>query len=57
MVYMTCQDVTYGVDKHCHTMLGCYLRQKQLQQGPQLKKHCKLWSSALEIKAEKLLLT
>ena len=54
---MTCQDVTYGVDKHCHTMVGCYLRQKQLQQGPQLKKHCKLWSSPLEIKAEKLLLT
>ena len=39
---MTCQHFTYGVDQHCHTMLGCNLRQKQLQQGQHLKKKCKL---------------
>ena len=33
----------------------CDLVQKQLQQGQHLKKRCKLWSSALEIKAERLL--
>ena len=35
VVCMTCQDFTYGVDQHCHTMVGCNLRQKQLQQGEQ----------------------
>ena len=35
---------TYGVDQHCHTMVGCNLRQKQLQQGQHLKKRCKLWA-------------
>ncbi len=25
-------------------MLGCNLRQKQLQQGQHLKKRCKLWA-------------
>ena len=30
---MTCQHFTYGVDQHCHTMVGCNLRQKQRQQG------------------------
>jgi hypothetical protein len=31
-------------DQHCHTMVGCNLRQKQLQQGQHLKKRCKLWA-------------
>ena len=43
-VCMTCQHFTYGVDQHCHTMVGCNLRQKQLQQGRNLKKWCKLWA-------------
>ena len=38
------QHFTYGVDQHCHTMVGCNLRQKQLQQGQHLKKRCKLWA-------------
>ena len=41
---MTCQHFTYGVDQHCHTMVGCNLRQKQLQQGEHQKKRCKLWA-------------
>ena len=32
-VCITCQHFTYGVDQHCHTLLGCSLRQQQLQQG------------------------
>ena len=44
LVCMTCQHFTYGVDQHCHTMVGCNLRQKQLQQGEHLKKRCKLWA-------------
>ena len=44
VVCMTCQHFTYGVDQHCHTLLGCNLRQKQLQQGEHLKKRCKLWA-------------
>ena len=44
VVCMTCQHFTYGVDQHCHTMVGCNLRQKQLQQGEHLKKRCKLWA-------------
>ena len=45
VVCITCQHFTYGVDQHCHTMVGCNLRQKQLQQGEHLKKRCKLWAS------------
>ena len=40
----TCQHFIYGVDQHCHTMVGLHLRQKQLQQGEHLKKRCKLWA-------------
>jgi hypothetical protein len=43
-VCITCQHFTYGVDQHCHTLLGCNLRQQQLQQGEHLKKKCKLWA-------------
>ena len=46
VVCMTCQHFTYGVDQHCHTMVGCNLRQRQLAQGDHLKKSCKLWSSS-----------
>ena len=38
VVCITCQHFIYGVDQHCHTMVGCNLRQKQLQQGQHLKK-------------------
>ena len=36
--------LAYGVDQHCRTMVGCNLRQEQLQQGEHLKKRCKLWA-------------
>ena len=32
-ICMTCQHFAYGVDRHCHTLVGCNLRQRQLQQG------------------------
>ena len=41
---MTCQHFTYGVDQHCHTIVACNLRQKQLQQGEHLTKRCRHWS-------------
>ena len=41
-ICMTCQHFAYGVDQHCYTLLGCTLRQKQLQQGQHLKKKYKL---------------
>ena len=44
VVFMICQHFTYGVDQHCHTMVGFNLRQKQLQHGQHLKKRCKLWA-------------
>ena len=43
VVCMTCQHFAYGVDRHCHTVLACNLRQRQLAQGDHLKKRCKLW--------------
>ena len=43
-VCITCQHFGYGVDSQCHTLLGCNLRQGQLQQGQHLKKRCKLWA-------------
>ena len=42
---MTCQHFCYGVDQHCHTLLGCNTRQKQLQLGDHLKKKCQLWAT------------
>ena len=41
---MTCQHFVYGVDRHCHTVLACNLRQRQLPQEAHLKKRCKLWA-------------
>ena len=40
----TCQHFAHGVDRHCHTVVGCNLRQPQFQQGQHLKKRCKLWA-------------
>ena len=31
-ICMTCQHFAYGVDRHCHTLVGCNLRQMQQQQ-------------------------
>ena len=44
VVCMTCQYFTYGWDQHCHGMVGCNLRLKQMQQGQLFKKRCKLWA-------------
>ena len=41
---MTCQHFAYGVDQHCHTLVGCNLMQKQLQQGEHLTKRCQQWA-------------
>ena len=38
------QDWDHRVDQHCHTIVGCNLRQKQLQQAQHPKKRCKLWA-------------
>ena len=38
VVCMTWQHFIYGVHQHCHTMVGCNLRQKQLQQEQHLQK-------------------
>ena len=43
-ICMTCQNFCYGLNQHCHTLLGCNARQRQLQQGDHLKKKCKLWT-------------
>lgn len=32
-VCMTYQYFVYGLDQHCRAMVGCILRQNQLQQG------------------------
>ena len=50
-VCITCQHFTYGADQHCHTLLGCKLKQQQLQQGEHLKKKCKLWAPPLQKEA------
>nr|WP_071840742.1 hypothetical protein [Synechococcus sp. WH 8020] len=43
-VCVACQHFRHGVDQHCHTLVGCNIRQKQLQQGHHLTKTCKLWA-------------
>ena len=46
---MTCQQFIYGVDQHCHTMVGCNLRQKQLQQGQHLTHCCRNWKAPHQV--------
>ena len=41
---MTCQHFAYGVDQHCHTLVGCNLRQQLQQQGEHLIKRCQQWT-------------
>ena len=48
-ICMTCQHFAYGVDQHCHTLLGCNLRRGLLQQGEHLTKRCKHWSSVSDM--------
>ncbi len=43
-VCVACQHFRHGVDQHCRTLVGCNIRQKQLQQGQHLIKTCKLWA-------------
>ena len=43
-ICMTCQHFAYGVDQHCHTLVGCNLMQKQLQQGEHLTNRCQQWA-------------
>lgn len=44
-VCITCQHFIYGLDGYCHTVLGCKLKRKQLQQGEHLLKRCENWST------------
>ena len=44
-ICMTCQHFAYGVDQHCHKLLGCNLRRGLLQQGEHLTKQYKLWAT------------
>ena len=43
-ICMTCQHFSYGVDRHCRTILGCTVRRRQLPQGDHLIKRCGLWA-------------
>ena len=50
-VCMTCQHFSYGVDAHCHTLLGCNLWRGLLQNGEHLTKCCEHWSAVTEMKS------
>ena len=41
---VSCQHLRFGVDQHCRTLVGCDIRQRQLQPGAHLTKKCKLWA-------------
>ncbi len=45
VVFMTCANLRYGVDRYCRTMLGFNLRQKQLLHAEHLKKRFKPWAA------------
>ena len=47
-VCMTCQYFSWGVDGHCHTLLGCTLRRGLLQHGEHLTRQCDHWASVTE---------
>ena len=38
-VCISCAWFTYGMDGHCHTVVGCALQEAQLQRGQHLT-HC-----------------
>ena len=48
-VCMTCQHFSWGVDGHCHTLLGCTLRRGLLQHGEHLTRQCEHWASVTEV--------
>ena len=47
-VCMTGQHFSWGVDGHCHTLLGCTLRRGLLQHGEHLTRQCEHWASVTE---------
>ena len=47
-VCMTCQHFSWGVDGHCHTLLGCTLRRGLLKHGEHLPLQCGYWASVTE---------
>ena len=47
-ICITCQHFVYRLDGHCHTILGCKLKRKQLQQGEHLLKRCEHWSTFVD---------
>ena len=49
VVCMTCQHFAYGVDRHCHTLLACNLRRRQLAQDDHLKSAASFGLLRLEI--------
>ena len=48
-VCMTCQHFSWGVDGHCHTLLGCTLRRGLLKHGEHLTRQCEHWASVNEV--------
>ena len=40
--------LSWGVDGHCHTLLGCTLRRGLLQYGEHLTRQCEYWTSVTE---------
>ena len=45
---MTCQRFSWGVDGHCHTLLGCTLSRGLLKHGELLTLQCEYWLSVTE---------
>ena len=44
-VCISCAWFTYGMDGHCHTVVGCALQEVQLQQGQHLTHCCRNWKA------------
>ena len=49
-VCCTCRWFTYGMDKHCRTVVGCALLEAQLAQGDHLTHRCSDWSAVTGMK-------
>ena len=50
-VCMTCRHFGYGVDAHCHTLLGCNILRGLLQNGEHLTNCCEHRSAVTEMKS------
>ena len=48
-VCVSCAWFTYGMDGHCHTVVGCALQQAQLQQGQHLTHCCRNWKAVHKV--------